>query len=246
MTDMAQRAVTRYQGFTALLRGQTDLVMRRGPTDASLRDEAFHRGGDAARAFVNAEHAQLNDDTQTVATAAHKQALTDLGARQRTIPDRFAEFIFSASLYTARLLAAQAERDVMSMAQAMHTNALRVDIYARSGRHTTSSAAAAVMLEDAQAPAFRFIDRAGRAYKSTKHIRDLYRQHLLNIYNEVYIDTVAEFGWEIVKISHPDPNYKWQGQAVAIVSGDDDFPLYYDIKDEVFHPSSQATITIAL
>lgn len=245
MTQMAERAVTRYQGFTALLAGQAEMVFRRGATDESLRDNAFHRGLDAARAFSSAEHAQMSDDTQTIAIAAHAQALSDLGVKQRTIPERFASFIFSASLYSARLLAAQAERDVMSMAQQMQTTALRVDLYARSGRHTPSSAAAAVMIEDSQAPAFRFIDRAGRAYKSTKHIRDLYRQHLLNIYNEVYMDVVAEHGWETVQISHPEPNFKWSGVEVMIVSGDDDRPLYYDIKDEVFHPSSQATITIA-
>lgn len=246
ISEMAERAVGRYQGFTALLQGQAETVFRRGPTDESLRSDAFHTGLEAARAFASTEHAQLNDDTQKVAVAAHGAAIRDLGGNERTIPDRFAEFIFSASLYTARLLAAQTERDVMAMAQHNHTNALRVDLYVRSGRHTPSSAAAAVMIEDSQAPAFRFIDRAGRTYKSTKHIRDIYRQHLLNIYNEVYMDTVAEFGWEVVSISHPDPSYKWNGAEVLIVSSEqDDRPLYYDIKAEVFHPSSQALVTIA-
>lgn len=246
ISELAERSVARYQGFVAILQGNADMVLRRGSIDESLRTDAMHRGLDAARAFSSAEHAQMNDDTQKVAFAAHAQAMTDLGAKERTIPDRFADFIFSASLFSARLLAGQAERDVMTMARHVHSNALRVDLYARSGRHTHSSAAAAVLLEDAAAPSFGFVDRAGRSYKSTKHIRDIYRQHLLHIYNEVYMDTVAEFGWEVVKINHPDPSFKWFGEPVAIVSYDDELPLYYDIKDQVFHPSSQATITIAL
>lgn len=244
ISEMAERAVNRYAGFTSQLRGKVDVVLRRGAVDESLRSETVHRALDVARAYSTSEHAQLNDDTQTVAVAAHNAAIADLGGAQRSIPDRFADFIFSASLYSARLLAAQAERDVMTMAQHIRMNALRVDLYARSGRHTPSSAAAAVMIEDAQAPAFRFIDRIGRSYKSSKHIRDIYRQHLLNTYNEVYMDTVAEFGWDAVTITHPDPNFKWHGVEVSIVSGVQDAPLYYDIKDEVFHPSSQASITV--
>jgi hypothetical protein len=244
ISEMAERAVQRYQGFTAQLVGQAEVVFRRGATDESLRSDAFHTALDAARAFVCAEQAQLNDDTQMIAIAAHERAMTDLEAKQRTIPDRFADFIFSAALYTARIIAAQVDRDVMAMAQHNQTNALRVDLYVRSGRHTPSSATAAVMIEDSQAPAFRFVDRAGRSFKSTKHMRDVYRQHLLNIYNEVYMDSVAEFGWDAVTITHPDPSYRWFGEQVRIVSADDDRPLYYDIKAEVFHPSSHATLTI--
>lgn len=246
LSEMAERSVARYAGLLARLSDQAQTVIRRGSTDETLRSEAFHRGGDAARSFVSFEQANLNDDTQTVAIAAHERALSDLGASPRTIPDRFGEFIFTAALYTTRLLAAQAERDVMAMAQKVHLNALRVDLYVRSGRHTPGSAKAAVMLEDSQEPAFGFVDRAGRTYKSSKHVRDVYRQHLLSTYNEVYMDTVAEFGWEIVKVSHPDPSYRWHGEPIAIVSGNDDFPLYYDVKGEVFHPSSHALVTIKL
>lgn len=248
LTERAARAVTRYEGFTALLRGQSELVLRRGATDGMLRDAALSQGRDAARGFVSFEHAQLNEDTQTVAVDAHDRALRDLGARASAIPDRFADFIFSASLYTSQMIAAQVERDVMTMAHEIRSTAQRVDLYARSGRHTVTSAAAAVMLEDAELEKqqFSFVDRAGRTYKSTKHIRDIYRQHLLNVSNEVYMDVVADHGREIVKIGHPDPKFKWFGEPVAIVSHDDDFPLYYDIKGEVFHPSSDAFLTITL
>jgi hypothetical protein len=132
----------------------------------------------------------------------------------------------------------------MTMAQHIQSTALRIDLYVRSGRHSVSSAAAAVMIEDRNAPAFKFMDRMGRRFKATKHIRDIYRQHLINIYNEVYMDVVATHGWEIVRVTHPDANYKWQGQALAIVSNDDDFPLYYDHREEIFHPSTNASITI--
>lgn len=245
-TQRAARAVERYGYFLNVLRSQADTVFRRGPTDETLRQEALSVAQGAARAYLNSEHAQINDDTAEVARSAYAQAMSDMGLTDESFDGfvRFGDFIFTASYYVSRLLAAQGERDVMSMAQHIQTTALRIDLYVRTGRHTPSTAAAQVMLEDNQMPAFRFVDRMGRRFKSTKHIRDIYRLHLLNMFNEVYMDTVAEHGHELVYVQHPDPNYKWHGQPLAIVSGDGSRTLYYDAKDEIFHPSSEATLTI--
>lgn len=243
-TARATRAVDRYQGFLTTLRVQADMAFRRGATSEELRNEALSVALDAARSFVSFEHANLNDDSFQIAIAAHDAAQRDLAVSGTPIADRFGEFVYSAAGYVARIVAAQTERDVMAMASHMRAAAQRVDLYARSGRHTLSSAAAAVLLEDAQAPAFKFIDRAGRQFKSTKHMRDLYRQHLLHLYNEVYMDVIAEHGIDTVQVSHLDPQAKWHGASIAIVSTESSTPLYYDIRDEVFHPSSDAILTL--
>jgi hypothetical protein len=108
-----------------------------------------------------------------------------------------------------------------------------------------SQAAAAVMLEDNGGPMFRFMDRAGRNYKSSKGVRDTIRLHLINAYNELYMAAVFEHGHDIVQITHPDPNYKWFGKQVAIVSGRD-LPTFYEVRDEIFHPSSEARLTLSV
>lgn len=246
-TDRAGRAVDRYGNFLNILRSQAETVFRRGPTDENLRQEALSVAQDAARAFLSAEQGQINDDTADIARSAYSAAMSDLALSHDDFAglDRFADFIFSASYYVSRILAAQAERDIMAMAQHIQGTALRIDLYVRSGRHSPSTAAAQVMIEDNQMPAFRFVDRMGRKFKASKHIRDLYRLHLLNVYNEVYMDVVAEYGHETVRVAHPEPSYKWQGQELLIVSNlSRDLPLYYDVKDEIFHPSSEATLTI--
>jgi hypothetical protein len=247
-TERAEAAVVRYGYFLDVLRSQADVVFRRGPTDGRARDEAVAVAQDAARAFLSTEQGQVNDDSAEVARRAHSAALSDLGLSDAPLEDRFGEFVFSAAYYTSRVIAGQAERDVMTMAQHIQSTALRIDLYVRSGRHSLSSAAAAVMLEDRNAPAFKFMDRMGRRFKATKHIRDIYRQHLINIYNEVYMDVVASHGHEIVRVDHPEPTYKWFGEPLLIVTGatnTEDFPLYYDVREEIFHPSSRATLTIA-
>lgn len=245
-TQMAAQAVDRYAGLLFMLRSQSDNVFRRGATDETLRNEALRVAQGAARSFLGTEQANINEDTADVARRAYSDALEDLGLPSATIEERFAEFISSSAYYVTRMIAAQAERDVMTMAQHIQSTALRVDLYIRSGRHSPSSAAAQVMIEDNQAPAFRFVDRSGRKFKTSKHIRDMYRQHLLNTYNEVYMDVVGSRGRDEVVIDHPNPEYKWYGEKISIVSGglNADLPLYYDIRDEVFHPSSDAVVTI--
>lgn len=243
---LAAAAVERYGHFLNILRSQSDSAFRRGATNEEVRNQARSTSADAARKYLGVEHGWLNEDTADVARAAYRQARVDLGFPDPgiTIEDRFADFIFEAAAFAVRILAAQVERDLVSLMQHMRQTAQRVDLYARSGRHTISSASAAVMLEDNQTPAFRFMDRLGRRFKSSKHVRDTYRAHLLHIYNEVYMDVVADHGHESVLVWHPDPNFKWFEERLAIVSSDAELPLYYDVKEEVFHPGSDAIVSI--
>ncbi len=139
-TEMAERAVSRYEFFLDVLRSQADIVMRRGPLNEGFRSEAIATSQDSARAFLSAEQAQLNDDTANTARSAHARALTDLELSPSVIEDRFADFIFQSSFYTTRLLAAQAERDIAALSQSMLIAAQRVDMDMRSGGRSEASA----------------------------------------------------------------------------------------------------------
>lgn len=246
LTDKSVASVERYGVFLNILRSQADNVFRRGPTDERLRVEAEAVAAGAARSFVERETEFLSADIEEVAERAYSDAQRDLSIPQTEIPETFDEFINDSVIYVLRQFAAQAERDVVTMAKHNQMTALRIDRYVRSGRHTKSTAAAQVMIEDNNSPSFRFIDRMGRKYKASKHIRDLYRQTLLNVYNEVYCDVVSSYGHDTVFVSHPDPNYKWAGVELVIVTGleSEGMTLYYDVREEVFHPSSDATVTI--
>lgn len=232
----------RYANFLNILRSQVDVVMRRGPTSEMMREEARGVADGAARTYAGYEQGALNDVGIDIANEAWRQACADLGLAEKPIPDNYHEFIFESMAYTARLIAAQADRDVVAMAQHIRNNAIRIDMNVRGGK-SPSQAAAAVMMDDSQNPAFRFVDRIGRNFKSSKHIRDTIRQNLRNVWNEVYMDAVFSHGHETVTITHPDPNYKWFGVEVSLLS-DRGTPTFYDIRDEVFHPSSEARLTI--
>jgi hypothetical protein len=242
ITIFVDQAGDRYAHFLNILRSQVDVVMRRGPTSEMMREEARGVADGAARHYAGSEQGSLNDVGIDVANEAWVQARTDLGLEPAPIPEHYHLFIFESMAYAARLIAAQADRDVVAMAQHIRNNAIRIDMNTRAGA-SPSQAAAAVMLADAQNPSFRFQDRIGRNFKSSKHIRDTVRQSLRNIWNEVYMDAVFDHGHETVRIMHPDPNYEWFGEEVSLVSGRD-IPTFYDIRDEVFHPSSDARLTI--
>jgi len=236
------QAGDRYANYLNILRSQVDVVMRRGPTSETMREEARGVADGAARSYAGFEQGALNDVGIDVANEAWVQARTDLALDPAPIPEDYHTFIFESTAYAARLIAAQADRDVVAMAQHIRNNAIRVDMNTRAGA-SPSQAAAAIMLEDAHNPSFRFQDRIGRNFKSSKHIRDTVRLTLRNVWLEVYMDAVFTHGHETVQITHPDPSYKWFGDEISLVSGRD-LPTFYDIRDEVFHPSSEAGLTI--
>ena len=115
--QMTLSASGRYLSFLDSIRTQTEIAMHQGPISETVRNEAISAGQEVARSYLSVEQAYINEDTMSVARHAHASALSDLGAIPSVISDRFADFIFSASYYTTRMIAAQVERDVMAMAQ---------------------------------------------------------------------------------------------------------------------------------
>lgn len=241
-TELAGAAVRRYGFFADILRGQARLALARNAVDERARNEVVNNCHDAAREYASHERSRLMEDTESIVEAAYAQALRDLDLEQEDPPADLEDFAGSAVGYTARLLQVQSDTDVMAVAQHVRRQAQRIDLYVRSGKFTPTSAASKVALEEGNTPAFRFKDRLGRVFKSTKRVRDVYRQHLLLTYNEVYIDALGARGEQFVMVAHPDPNYRWAGTRLALVP-DTDAPLYYDLRDEIFHPGSNATVT---
>lgn len=242
ITERAAMAVTRYGHFLDIARNQVFNGLSRDPLSETARMNAVADARAAAGAFLSFEHAVINEDTADIARMASQQARSDIGLGPAPIEDRFAEFIFNAASWAIEKVRAQTARDVATVADSLREGAQRIDLYMRSGRYSLVAAVAQVT-KDTSTPGFRFTDRLGRNFKPSKHVRDTYRLHLLNTYNEVYMDVIAAHGGELVAVTHPDPNYRWYGEVLAIVPGHKDVPLFYDVRDEIFHPGSDATLT---
>lgn len=244
--DLAQcceDAAGRYQNFLNILRSQVDAVMRNGPTDIRLRDEAVGVATDAARQYASYEQGCLNESAMDAAYCGYETCCEDLDMPSPDGLEEHHAFIFEVAAYAARTIAAQADRDVVTMAQQIRDNGLRVDFNMRSGM-SLGAAAASVLVENAINPVFKFADRLGRTYKSSKLVRDTVRQNLLHTYNELYMQTAFEAGHDTLEVTHPDPNFKWFGKQLSIVSNDAGIPTYHEVRDEIFHPSSDARVTL--
>lgn len=243
IAEMTNEAGVRYGLFLENIRAQADRVLNSDPTNMAKVEECIALCREIARQYVSMEQATLNDESVEISNEALQQINLDVGTQTPALDDRFAQFIFSAVSYTVSIIAGQVERDLAAIAQHLRIGAQRVDLYVRSGRYTKTMAVAQVGQDNVQSPVFRFTDRMGRNYKSSKHIRDIYRHHLLTTYNEVYLDLAAEHGHDTLYVWHPDPSYRWFNSKLALVSGTGS-PLYYDYREEVFHPSSNALLTL--
>lgn len=249
ITELAEQSVARYGRFLNVLRSQFEVTVRFINDEVSFdqhRQEALSVARGELRSFEVSEQAELNEDSADIARLARSDARTDAGLKSDSIPDEFADFIFQAAFLTVTVLDAQARRDIMSMMQGLQETYQRVDLYQRVGNRSRISAVAAVIQENNINPKFQFVDRIGRRYKSSKHIRATYRAHLLNVYNEIYMATAAELGYSTLFIDHPNVDYKWYAEEISISPDVTNIPSYQDIKDEVFHPSSQAQLKIAM
>lgn len=243
LAAIADAAGSRYQNFLDVLRSQVDAVMRQNPIDVLARDQAVANATDAARSYAGMEQGRLNETLMDCAFDSYETSCSECSLEAPDGLEEHHAFIFECAAYACRIIAAQADRDVVTMAQQIRDNGLRVDFNMRAGM-SLNEATASVLVENATNPVFKFADRLGRNYKSSKLIRDTVRQTHINAWNEIYMHTAFEAGHDTVHITHPDPNYKWFGQEISIVSNDAGIPTYHEVRDEVFHPSSDARIAL--
>lgn len=244
MNPVTQRAIdaaSRYEQFTDGLVRQFEIALQNDPTDARVRDQANGVARAQAVDYLDNEADVIGIDTQSFATSAYEQAAEDAGHATVSLPEELADHWEQTGQHLRETLAAQASRDIAALSQEIQVAAIRASTAARAGQ-SPQAALAAMLVDHAQGPRFRFTDRMGRRFAATKHVRDQYRQHLVLSQNEAVLYAAAEAGLDTVTIRHPEPRHRWNGHVVTTGEGEGD--SYYDIRDEVFHPSTDAYLSV--
>lgn len=87
----------------------------------------------------------------------------------------------------------------------------------------------------------RFVqeDRIGRKRASDEYVRSLVRQTLLTAYIESYLFALAKSGQDLVRVVYADGRDPWIMSIAGLTEG---YPAYDDVRDEVFHPNSLASV----
>jgi len=240
----AQAAADRYSRLLDGLKGVITNGLVEDPTNQSVRAAAAKVATDRARSFLGAESGYIELDTEDAAAASLDRASQDLGTvPAKETPPAIASYVASTHDYLFNMIGAQVQRDVSVVSRELQTAGLRIASYEQASSVSHRQAVAAYAMKGGLSADFKFIDRAGRAYKSTKHVRDQYRLQLLNVTNETYIHEVASAGHTFVYVDAPNKDSRFYGQRLALVPGTHD-PLFSEMDAEIFHPSSDAFVTI--
>jgi hypothetical protein len=232
----AEQAAARYGIMLTAFRG----LFAGASTDTwsmSRRDQVVTQAYAVGRDYLEDEARHIEQATFEIALRAREIAGNSLGASlmQPESDPALSEHLGAFSGYLRDEIAAQVERDIVTLKRELQRLALETDREARL-RGITYENALARRRAGGIDPQFHFRDRGGRRLKSQKHIRTIWRHHLLTTYNEVMLFTLAEFGRRKARIEHPDPKHRHAGTVFEI--GDE----YLALRDEVFHPNSDAVV----
>lgn len=91
-------------------------------------------------------------------------------------------------------------------------------------------------------PDFQFIDRAGRKWDSKTYFDMLTKTVMANTMREVYANTLANEGHDLVKITQngaKDACRKWEGKILSLTGSTPGYPTLQEATDsgEIFHPN---------
>lgn len=234
--------VAKFQAFLDASRGILSEVLNGPvPTSQSARNQLASRLSPLLFDYYQAEGQRIEDLTLHVAQTAIADALQSAGKkRYQTRRDAtLLEFAKESAQDVQIALLAQAQRDSRSVSKYLRDYALDVDRLLASSNHKYASALIAVSQRKGS-PAFSFMDKAGRNWKSGRYVEVLIRSHLFSVYNDSFLYTLSWFGIESARVSNSGSKY--DELMFAIGDSDDGVPTYESLKKTVFHPNSLAIV----
>ena len=220
--------MTTLQAMSAVLMGSLSTPFSQRSVDA-LRSSATAIGDN----YLLNEKAAAWVAIAEAALAAKNSAETDVHAPvTRTVTTFEKELLSQSEDFLLTSIRAQIIRDVETLVQRYRVFAIEAQLF--------PSAAKTVAAIDRVN--FEFMDRAGRVYSSTRYIRTTWRQTLVSLAAEFYLLGAISHGVEVVTVQNPDPENQWIGFEISLTDLNSDTPSFLHVRDEIFHPNSNATL----
>ena len=192
-----------------------------------------------ARSFLDTERLVIREISEQIALQARRDALNDVSATSthENLPERVTELLTSSLSDLENEIVMQIERDIAFLRKSARHTALEVELAAQVQGIARSVAQMRLRIYGRPELAFSIRDRAGRRWPSHNFVRTIWRQHLLDTYNETVLSTLADFGIDRAMVSAPGANH--DGQLVTMLQGAE-LPTYREVRDAIFHPNSEA------
>lgn len=245
LTELAGKAAGRYDEFLERLRAvYARAISHPDFGSPAHRTKVFEAASDAAAGFLSQETRFLEEDVNEIFEIAYQTTIEKLqSVTSDDYADAAVEHLQSSLNYLYDMISDQVRRDVSKLRSAVTTAMFEVAVSARSRRISALTAQREYRVIKAGEVTFGFRDRSNRVWQSEKFIRTIYRQTLLSIYNETVLLVLAEHGIETAYVHHADPKSEVHGLRIAL-SFVQNLPIYSDIRDKIFHPNSNAYLSM--
>lgn len=238
-TQAAEDASQRYLNVLAALRSLLFASLAQPYSQAGVANLRAGANG-VARTFLKTEVALIEDEMRRTAQDALGRAQSDLSVSPVSdIPEALDAFLEQSERFLEMEVTAQLTRDVEALVQRYREYAIETQLTAMSVRGRVG--AAQVGAVDRERVRFYFRDRGGRLYPSQKFIRTVWRKALVSLGAEFYLLEAVSRGATSAIVVHPDPKHRFNGFEVSTnaLSGQ---PSFIDVRDEIFHPQSEAVL----
>jgi hypothetical protein len=196
--------------------------------------------------FLEGEGAHIGTISERIALGALQSALDDLTSNDSAeLTEAASEHLSDAESYVERELAIQVERDIAFLRQSLRRAYLQVSLAATAQGIPTRAALIQYRIGNASELHFFFHDRGNQKWPSRKFVRALWRHHLVTLWNEITLLTLADHGLGEAIVDHASPASHSHGMIVSMSAGSA-HPTYSEIRNEIFHPNSDAILKARL
>lgn len=191
-----------------------------------------------AEQFMREEHEMIARIITELAESAHQTTLRELALDDSVkLSNAALEHTSASAEYLANAIIALAQTGVQQLRQSVQRAQLEVHMLARAGKQSERHALIQFRLANQDSLHFISFDRAARRWSSPVLVRTLWRQALLNLYNDIVLLTLVENGFERAGVYRPEDG-RWAQYGVVSPSGSEGTISYEQARAEIFHPNS--------
>lgn len=237
---IAQESERLYYGFLLQLVGSLMRVLDEpAPTSPAARASFRTAAEQATMQMLTTLKSRVEDTEATAIKEATSNASVLLSEEQFA---NVTSIVTEARSDMLVQIALAAEKDTQVINRALQQLALDVDriMNLRDSTYVSALFQARMKLDTN----FHFfqLDRAGRKWTSPNYVRTTIRGFLLSAYIDTYMYALASRGVDLVAVQHPEDAHPHAGLVFSISGTIPGVPAYSELKGDVWHPNSRASV----
>lgn len=228
----------RYVDLLNGIRGLLWNAMSQNPEDMRSREYLKRGALDKARDYRATEEVMFEASLEAITAKVEQIFKQDTGVDIRFSEIPFAvEYLFDLRRFFSTELTSQLQRDIAQLERRLADFSVEVFMNSRNSQDPIQAHMNA-LINTREQMKFYFKDRAGRKHLSQKFVRNTTRHTLLSAAVELYA-IAASFVASHMEVTHSEGSSKAAGSLIGF-RREQGFPLLAEVRDEIFHPNSDA------